>query len=110
MFVDASAMVAILTREPEADALAEAWEGTTTLATSPIAIFEAVLGLCRKRHASVGEALGDVRLFPEVARIEVVAITMDDAEVALDAFVRYGKGRGHPAQLTLGDCFAYAAA
>ena len=34
---------------------------------------------------------------------------MDDAEVALDAFVRYGKVGAIP-PLTLGDCFAYAAA
>jgi ribonuclease VapC len=26
------------------------------------------------------------------------------------AFARYGKGRGHPAQLNMGDCFAYAVA
>ncbi|MGH7246670.1 MAG: hypothetical protein ACREH9_01065 [Pseudomonadota bacterium] len=32
-------------------------------------------------------------------------------EVRLFAvFARYGKGRGHPAQLNLGDCFAYAVA
>jgi ribonuclease VapC len=29
---------------------------------------------------------------------------------ALDAFARYGEGRGHPAQLNPGDCFAYAVA
>ena len=28
----------------------------------------------------------------------------------LDAFARYGKGGGHPAQLNMGDCFAYAVA
>jgi ribonuclease VapC len=33
-----------------------------------------------------------------------------EAQTALEAFSRYGKGRGHPAQLNLGDCFAYAAA
>lgn len=110
MFVDASAIVAILTREPDADALASTLEGATTVATSPIAVFEAVLGLCRKRHASVGEALADVRLFLELARVEVVPVTMDDAETALDAFARYGTGQGHPARLNLGDCFAYAAA
>jgi ribonuclease VapC len=26
------------------------------------------------------------------------------------AFEKYGKGRGHPAQLNMGDCFAYAVA
>jgi uncharacterized protein with PIN domain len=33
-----------------------------------------------------------------------------EAETALAAFSRYGKGRGHPAQLNLSDCFAYAMA
>lgn len=28
----------------------------------------------------------------------------------VDAFSRYGKGRGHPAQFNLGACFAYAIA
>jgi len=31
-------------------------------------------------------------------------------ETALIAFTRYGKARNHPAQLNLGDCFAYAVA
>ena len=39
-----------------------------------------------------------------------VPITALDVETASDAFARYGKGTGHPAQLNLGDCFAYAVA
>jgi ribonuclease VapC len=41
MFVDASAIVAILTREPEADALADVLQSASSPITSPIAIFEA---------------------------------------------------------------------
>ena len=110
MFVDASAIVGILTREAEADALADVLEGARSPITSPIAIFEAALGICRKRHASVGEAEADVREFLEVAGIRAVPITEREAATALAAFSRYGKGRGHPAQLNLGDCFAYAIA
>jgi ribonuclease VapC len=110
MFVDASAIVAILTREAEADALADVLEGARSPITSPIAIFEAALGICRKRHASVGEAEADVREFLEVADIRAVPITEREAATALAAFSRYGKGRGHPAQLNLADCFAYAIA
>jgi hypothetical protein len=44
MFVDASAIVAILTREPNADALADVLEQASAPITSPIAIFEAALG------------------------------------------------------------------
>src|SRR6266851_9312983 len=56
MFVDASAIVAILTREPDADALADILETARSPITLPIAIFEAALGICRKGHASVEEA------------------------------------------------------
>jgi len=110
MFVDASAIVAILTREPEADVLADLLEAARAPITSPIAIFEATLGICRKRHASVEEAEEDVREFLDLARIELIPITIKEAETALRAFSRYGKGRSHPARLNLGDCFAYAAA
>jgi ribonuclease VapC len=110
MFVDASAILAILTREPDADALADLLEMARAPVTSPIAIFEATAGLCRKRHAGVEDAEADVRAFLEAAHIRVVAITDKQTETALGAFPRYGKGRGHPAQLNLGDCFAYAVA
>ena len=110
MFVDASAIVAILTRESEADKLADTIEKARTPITSPIAIFEATLGVCRKRHASVEEAEQDVGEFLELAGVRIEPITDKDARTALAAFSRYGKGRGHPAQLNLGDCFAYAMA
>ncbi len=110
MFVDASAIVAILTREPEGAALADLLEAARLRITSPIAVFEAVLAICRKRSGSVEETQRDVREFLELARVELVPITARDAETALEAHSRYGKGRGHPAELNLGDCFAYALA
>ena len=109
-FVDASAIVAILTREPDADALANVLEEAQTPITSPVAVFEATLGICRKRHVSVEEAAEDIREFLDLARIQLIPITGREAETALVAYSRYGKGRGHPAQLNLGDCFAYAMA
>ncbi len=110
MFVDASAIVAILTREPEADELADLLGEAQSPITSPIAVFEAALGMCRKRHATVEEAEADIRDFLAAANVRSVAVTPKEAETALAAFSRYGKGRGHPAQLNLGDCFAYAVA
>lgn len=110
MFVDASAIVAILTREAEADGLVEVLERARAPITSPVAIFEAVLGICRKRYASVDEAEADVRDFLRLSGIRTVAISEKEAAAALAAFSRYGKGRGHPARLNLGDCFAYAMA
>jgi ribonuclease VapC len=100
MFVDASAIVAILTREPDADDLIDRLERATRPITSAIAVFEATLGLCRKRHVSVEEAEADLADFLKAARVELVPIAPSHASVALGAFARYGKGRGHPAQLT----------
>lgn len=108
MFVDVSAMVAILLREPEADMLADRLDRARGPLTSPLAVSEAVLTLCQKRHASIAEAQADVRELLELAHIRVVTITQRDMETALGAFGRYGKGRSHPAQLSLSDCFAYA--
>ena len=77
---------------------------------SAIAVFEATLGLCRKTHVSVAEAEADIAEFMTQARITLVPVAAPEASLALRAFDRYGKGRGHPAQLDMGDCFAYAVA
>lgn len=110
MFVDSSAIVAVLTGEDDADLIADRIEKTAAPVTSPIALFEAALGLCRKHHMTVEEARGDLYEFLELTGIETVGISPADADMALLAFSRYGKGRGHPAQLNMGDCFAYAVA
>lgn len=110
MFVDASAILAILNREAEAAIFANALGESPSRVTSPIAIFETTLGLCRAAHVSVEEAAATVTDFLQATDIACVAITQEDVQAALVAFARYGKGRGHPARLNMGDCFAYAAA
>ena len=110
MFVDASAIVAMLNGEAEAGKFADALERSDARVTSPVAIFEAVLGVCRVRNATVEQAATKVAEFLKMANIQCVPITEYEARTALVAFDRYGKGRGHPAQLNLGDCFAYAVA
>jgi ribonuclease VapC len=96
MFVDASAIVAILTREREADSLADRLEAACAPVTSPIAVFEAAVGICRKRDGSVKEAKQDVREFLELARIRLIPISAEDAATALVAFSRYGKRASAP--------------
>ena len=43
-------------------------------------------------------------------RFDVVPVDADQADIAQTAFVTYGKGTGHPAQLNFGDLFSYALA
>ena len=108
--VDASAIVAMLTREPDAETLVSALTAASHARTTPIAIYEAVLGVSRKRQWSVAEAETHVRDFLRAAGIVVQPIQPETAYAALEAFARYGKGRGHRARLNLGDCFIYAQA
>jgi ribonuclease VapC len=108
--LDASAIVAILTGEPEGDALTEALGRASEITTSPVAVYEATLGLVRILRRSVADAETDVMEFLRLARVVVQPIRPETTHVALEAFARYGKGRGHPARLNLGDCFIYAQA
>ena len=110
MFVDASALLAILANEPDKAGLVERLENTSNLFTSPIAVFETTANLCRMKAISVDVAKLEVEQLLTRARITVEPIDRAAGDLALSAFARYGKGRGHRAQLNLGDCFAYAMA
>ncbi len=100
----------MLTREADADMFLTTLETAGPAETTPVAVYEAVLGVSRKRQWSVAEAEAHVRDFLEAAGVSVQPIQPETAHVALEAFARYGKGRGHPARLNLGDCFIYAQA
>lgn len=109
MMVDASAIVAVLNREPDGPEFAAAIEAASGPFTSPLAIFEASAALMRENEFAAGEADAAVREFLETASVRVVPISDAMASAALEAFGRFGKGRS-PARLDLGDCFAYACA
>ncbi len=105
MFVDASAMVAMLTDEPEGDRLARILERAQSQITPTIAIYETAARLMSKSSLSGEEARKTVADFLTAVGIGVVAIGEREAEIALQAFERFGKRR-HPAALNMGDCFA----
>lgn len=104
--IDTSVIVAIALEEPEQHVFVREMTargcliGTTTLAeagtvlsrlTEPAAsmFFQ---GLLRRRSVST------------------VDFTLPMFQKAKDAYRRYGKGQGHPAQLNFGDCLSYAVA
>ena len=109
MFIDASAIIAILAGEAEGPAFSARIDQATRVYTSAIAIYEAVLGIVRLRRSTVSVAASVVYGFVEQSRAEVVVIDAEIGRSALRAFERFGRGR-HPAALNMGDCFAYACA
>jgi ribonuclease VapC len=108
VFVDASAIVAILTNEAEAQDLAATLDSAKEPMTSPIAVWEAVVSIARKTGRRAEAELPDVRALLNLAEVRIVAVDMAVTVAAIGAFDRYGRRSGHPADLNMGDCFAYA--
>ena len=109
IFVDASALIAIIADEADADELADCLERAERRLCSALSLWETVAGLCRSYRLSIPAARTHVAQFVDIAEFLVVAIGPTEFETAMDAYTRYGKGRHHAA-LNMGDCFAYACA
>jgi ribonuclease VapC len=109
MFVDASAIVAIVAPEDDGPMLAARLDRAERVRTSPVAIYEAVLAVARRREMSVADAAQAIDSFIVNSGAEIIPITAEIGSEAIRAFERYGRGR-HPAALNMGDCFAYACA
>ncbi len=109
MFLDASAIVAVIARESDSIELANRIRAARRVHTSPVALYEAILGLARARQMTVADARTAVEEFVSQSRAQIIPITPEIGQVAIEAFERFGRGR-HPARLNMGDCFAYACA
>lgn len=110
MFVDASALTAILVREDGFEVLLDGLEASSLRIVSPIVVFETVAAVARIRNVPPVEAERIVREATAELGLELRAIPTAASPLVQDAFARYGKGQGHPAQLNMGDCFSYACA
>ncbi len=106
MVIDTSAIVAILSDEPERRAFNQAIESASSCVISAASFVEASIVLENSRGY---DGLRDFDLFLASAGIEIIPVDVEQARVARGAFRRYGKGR-HPAALNYGDCFSYALA
>jgi len=110
MYIDASALVAIIVDEPDSEAMGLAIRGSGTgRVTSPLAIYEATLGVARVLSCPLPRARQLVVGLLKATAIRVMPIDDRHADMALQAHSRFGKGQ-HVAKLNMGDCFAYAVA
>jgi ribonuclease VapC len=105
--VDASALVAILDDEDDASRYAEAIAEADPPLISAATLIETGIVMLN-RHGSRG--LQKLRLLVQEAGFQVESVTPQHAQVALDGYASYGKGRKSAAGLNYGDCFSYALA
>lgn len=106
MVVDSSALVAIHLKEPGHEGiLRKLTHAPIALAAAPTVLETAIVLTARMAQDARPLLTFSLRRL----RIEVVPFGEDHYDAAIDAFLRYGKGR-HPAALNFGDCIAYATA
>jgi ribonuclease VapC len=105
--IDTSALAAILFNEPERELfLSKILSAKSILVSSASVLETRMVVQSRKGQAGV-LVLGDMLKLP---LFNCIAPTLSDMDAAYEAFIRYGKGSGHPAQLNYGDLFSYALA
>lgn len=106
MVIDTSALLAILLKEPEADAMIDALERDHRRMLSAMQLLEAAIVIEAKKGPAGGRELD---LLLHRAQVQVVNFTGELAEAARETWRRWGKGN-HPAGLSYCDCCAYALA
>ena len=106
MVIDTSAVVAILFAEQDQRRYAEAIEAAPNRLVSAVTRVELAFVVEGRKGQAGRERL---ERFMALTSTDIVAVTPEQATLAIDAFRSYGKGR-HPAGLNIGDCFSYALA
>ena len=108
MFIDTSAIIAILRNEPEETHFLGRIDHASHIVTSPVVVLETVMRLSTLIPCSVDKARTITHDFLAEIGARILPISAQTGDHAINAFARFGKG--HPAQLNLGDCFSYAMA
>jgi len=106
MVIDTSVLIAILLDEPERDAFLRAIDAASSRLVSAMSKLEAGIVIVGRKGRA---ARGEVDLLMTKLAATVVPFDERQADIARDAFARFGKGR-HRAGLNFGDCAAYALA
>jgi ribonuclease VapC len=102
--IDTSALIALLSMEPEAPRIAGALESEPDRLISAATLVEVSI-VIEARYGPAGTRELDLLLAK--AGFVVEPVTSEQADIAREAWRRYGKGR-HSAALNFGDCFSYA--
>lgn len=105
--IDASALVAVLSDEPERGRFVDLIEAEELAYISAASLLEARIVMLSRFGDDGVLALDSFLLKSDIA---VVEVSSRMADIAFEAYRRFGKGSGHGASLNYGDCFSYALA
>jgi ribonuclease VapC len=105
--IDTSALIAIFRMEPEAERFLKTIVGAEARIISALSVLEASMVMIGRGEGGAETSLLDEFLL--TAAVRIVPFDAIQADLAREAFQRFGKGR-HKAALNLGDCASYALA
>jgi ribonuclease VapC len=105
--VDTSVLVAIAFYEPERENFLQIMKRTETVLISTVSLVESQMVVHNKVKGKAGIEFNTLLKHPA---LQFKSPSFDDAKTAYEAFLKYGKGQGHKAQLNICDLFAYALA
>jgi ribonuclease VapC len=106
MVVDSSALVAVLLEEPGYETLVEKAGRAERVFVGAPAAFETAMVLSSRLNLDPRAIISGIL---RRMNAEIVEFGAEHYEIAVSAFLRFGKGR-HPAALNFGDCMSYALA
>lgn len=110
LFVDASALIAIIAAEDECAPLLQRMAEDDDNLWSPLSCWEAISGLRHSHSYILERAIAEVEAFATNRPLRLVTIGEQERVISLGCYQQFGRGSGHPAKLNFGDCFAYACA
>lgn len=105
--VDTSAIVAIAFAEPEREVLVQVLQRADHVLISTVSVVEARMVVHGRRGQRAVVLLDDLLRLP---MFDVVPPGPAEVDAAYAAFVAFGRGSGHAADLNFGDVFSYAMA
>jgi ribonuclease VapC len=108
IFVETSAIVAIMLAEPSAATLIGAIERSDQCLTGSHVRLEVCMVLSSRQKMTAADVNKDLDRFFQRMKVTVLPFTDDIAEAAILAFDKYGKGRNSKTSLNLADCMSYA--
>jgi ribonuclease VapC len=107
MVLDTSAIFAAIANEPDSADYRAAIKSASIRLRSAVTLLETRMVLLSRLGPMAIVTLDELI---ERASVGIIPFDSEQADIAFDAFKRFGKGRGHPAQLNIIDCAAYALA
>lgn len=108
MVIDTSVLLALLRSDPAAPRFAAAIAQDSERLISAATLLETSLVLAGQTGSNA--AFDDLDRLLRRAHVFVMQVEVSHALTAREAFLQFGKGRGHAARLNFGDCFVYTCA